>query len=461
MVILEIGNINMLSQSKVSIDEIVRTAEGNLEEMAGLIENLTISISDDIACLYDYVTERRLPSALSTENEEQEISQCHVNVGSFIDLASGQSHSGLGAADDNIKNLHLNARLHLCLDFPDDYIRFLCKEPWGGVTVFTLEDMAFLSGRNIGSIRNSALEKGDLQTVNLEGLLNLDMEEIKQSVFVEHKEAIRWLKSKYCYEELKSSIGGAINLPELIWEHASDFADGDLPSFLLLREKGDLKTYYAPFEYINLEAKIVICGITPGRSQADIALNTYANALKNGSGDEAPLKIAKESASFAGGMRKSLSKMLDYVGLNDVLKISSCDELFGEHKDLVHYASALRNPVFYKGGNYNGTPAMLRESSLKWQIDRYLADEVMSFGPNTLFIPLGPKPAEVLSYLADKNYLKKENILDGFPHPSGANAERIKYFCKEKEKDQLSIKTNAVTIDKARQSILEKIVKLK
>ncbi len=42
------------------------------------------------------------------------------------------------------------------------------------------------------------------------------------------------------------------------------FPLNDLPNSLLLQENQSLTIYYAPFDYINLSAKIVICGITPG-----------------------------------------------------------------------------------------------------------------------------------------------------------------------------------------------------
>lgn len=45
-----------------------------------------------------------------------------------------------------------------------------------------------------------------------------------------------------------------------------------LPGELLLTTEGDITTFYAPFDYINTQAKIVLCGITPGLQQASRAL---------------------------------------------------------------------------------------------------------------------------------------------------------------------------------------------
>ena len=53
--------------------------------------------------------------------------------------------------------------------------------------------------------------------------------------------------------------------------------------------------------------------------------------------------------------------------------------------------------------------------------------------------------------------MKKDRILDGLPHPSGANAERIAYFLGRKNKDALSVKTNAEKLDHAKSSMIRKI----
>ena len=73
----------------------------------------------------------------------------------------------------------------------------------------------------------------------------------------------------------------------------------DLPESLLLDRSEAFTTYYAPFEYINTAAKVVLCGITPGLQQATIALLTAGSALRAGQNVEAALAQAKNTASFA------------------------------------------------------------------------------------------------------------------------------------------------------------------
>ena len=89
-----------------------------------------------------------------------------------------------------------------------------------------------------------------------------------------------------------------------------------LPTELLIEEDGDLSVYYAPFDYINHDAKIVICGITPGFQQAILALEEASKQLRQGATAEAAKLAAKNIASFGGPMRSNLIRLLDYIGLS-------------------------------------------------------------------------------------------------------------------------------------------------
>ena len=58
-------------------------------------------------------------------------------------------------------------------------------------------------------------------------------------------------------------------------KNTPDFStDTLLPDSFLLEKEGKISIYYAPFEYVNENAKIVLVGITPGLQQAVNALNT-------------------------------------------------------------------------------------------------------------------------------------------------------------------------------------------
>lgn len=230
-----------------------------------------------------------------------------------------------------------------------------------------------------------------------------------------------------------------------------------LPSSLLINREGKISVYYSPFEYVNINAKIVLVGITPGLQQAVNALNIAKTGLEKGISSEEILKSVKSSASFSGPMRSNLINMLDHVGLNKKLGISSTELLFSSHSHLVQMASILKNPIFVDGKNYSGSPSMLKIPLLKELVDSFFVSEICNKLESPLFISLSPKVTVVLEHIASKNIISSNQILSGIPHPSGANSERISYFLGNKSKDQLSIKTNPQTIDKNKQELLIKI----
>jgi hypothetical protein len=235
--------------------------------------------------------------------------------------------------------------------------------------------------------------------------------------------------------------------------------DPSLNEKLRITQDGLVEVCYAPFEYINPKARIVIVGITPGRTQMLNALRECRRQLDVGVDDQQVLKAAKQTGAFSGAMRPNLVALLNQVGLQHWLGISSCDALFGESSSMVQTTSVLRNPVFVNGDNYNGTPNMLTHPLLKKQLLEGFGQDAKAL-PDAVFIPLGDKVAQALHFLADRGYITKERILDGLPHPSGANAERIAYFLGKKERSALSSKTSPAKLDQARDDLMLRIAAL-
>ena len=228
---------------------------------------------------------------------------------------------------------------------------------------------------------------------------------------------------------------------------------------LLLKTLGTIQSFYAPFEAINHDAKVVIVGICPGQQQWRNALIAAKDGLEQQLSEENILKLAKNSGAFSGPIRKNLTQLLDHIGLHNQLGIQTTAELFSNHQDIVQMCSVLQQCILVNGKNYAGsTPAMLKNELLKQHIDDYFIPMVQHL-PNAIYIPLGKGVDEVLNYVSSLGYLNDQQILAGLPHPSGANAERIKYFLGEKPREQLSRQTNPEQIDSAKSQILLKISK--
>lgn len=213
---------------------------------------------------------------------------------------------------------------------------------------------------------------------------------------------------------------------------------------------------YAPFDYLNRAARIVIVGLTPGLQQARNALAAARTALRNGEGTDAASKEAKIFASFSGPMRKNLVRLLDHIGVARKFGLVSTAELWEQQSGLVHFTSALRYPVFVDGQNWSGQPNMLQVPDMREWLERYTGRELSTLS-EVLFVPLGPKVTEALNHLASAGLIESKRILSGLPHPSGANAERISCFLGEKPPQFVSKKTNAESLVRARSKLIQQV----
>ena len=191
--------------------------------------------------------------------------------------------------------------------------------------------------------------------------------------------------------------------------------------FLLEKEK-NIEIYYAPFDYINSKAKIVIVGITPGLQQM---LQSY-EVINQGKS----FKEVKDLSSFKGSMRTGLIKYLDELKINDILKIKSCESLFNKNSKYLHTTSLVKYPVFDKGKNYSGVNILKKKILLDF-IEKNFLEELKTL-KKSIIIPLGNTVSSTIEYLNNKYNLKLACFLKGFPHPSGANARKNIQFKENK-----------------------------
>jgi hypothetical protein len=228
-------------------------------------------------------------------------------------------------------------------------------------------------------------------------------------------------------------------------------ADVSDPRLLMGTERG-VEVRYAPFDYVNPAAKVVILGITPGRSQANLAIASARAALSKGLTDEETLRIAKGHASFGGKMRGPLIRVLDSAGIAGALGIETCATLWSKDIGLVQFASALRYPVFVGDADYNGTPKMGARPLLRELLVSETARELASL-PDAVVVPLGPKVSYACDLLVKAGLLDRERVIDGVPHPSGSNNENVNYFVSAQPGGVVSNRRKAFTLDERRASV--------
>ena len=190
----------------------------------------------------------------------------------------------------------------------------------------------------------------------------------------------------------------------------------------LINSDGNIKIYYAPFDYINSKAKIMIVGITPGFQQM---LQSF-EVINDGKS----LKDVKDLSSFKGSMRTTLINYLDELRVNNILKIKSCESLFNKDSKYLHTTSLVKYPVFDKGKNYSGANILKKKILLEFIEENFLKE--LKTLNKCIVVPLGNTVSSTIEYLNSKYNLKLSCFLEGFPHPSGANARKKIQFDKNK-----------------------------
>ena len=192
-------------------------------------------------------------------------------------------------------------------------------------------------------------------------------------------------------------------------------------NFLIKREN-NIEIYYAPFDYINSKAKIMIVGITPGLQQM---LQSF-KAVNEGRS----LKEVKDLSSFKGSMRTTLIKYLDALNINKKLKIKSCESLFNINSKYLHSTSLIKYPVFDKGRNYSGS-GLLKKKILLDFLEAHFVKELKKLD-KTIIVPLGNTVSSTIDYLNNEFKLNLKCFLKGFPHPSGLNVRKDIQFKENK-----------------------------
>lgn len=188
-----------------------------------------------------------------------------------------------------------------------------------------------------------------------------------------------------------------------------------------------LEMAYAPFDHVNVGAKVVIVGITPGRQQMKEAVAEARRAAAAGLPDGEVLARAKVHASFAGQMRSNLVKLMDAVGLNDMLGIATTASLWGADSHLAHFTSALRYPTFADGKDYNRSPDLNDVPFLFGKARAWLKEELAQV-PDAVIVPMGDMIAEVLTRIGREMSVPAERLLSSMPHASPSNNGRISSF---------------------------------
>lgn len=201
-------------------------------------------------------------------------------------------------------------------------------------------------------------------------------------------------------------------------------------------KQGKFGQFYAPFDWINEDADIVLIGITPGKSQAKSALKSLRGALKRGLSPSDAARIAKQSASFEGDMRDIAARLMNRFEMHKLFRLGDASELFEAASHRAHYTSLLRYPVLHwqakkrRDGtkiagwfDYSGGDSAFSAEILLRSINLHFETEVARF-KNAWLIPFGPVPAQALERMIKRGLVDPDRVLPGINHPSGTQWNR-------------------------------------
>ncbi len=181
--------------------------------------------------------------------------------------------------------------------------------------------------------------------------------------------------------------------------------------------------------YVNKDAMVVIVGITPGKNQ----LGGKEERLT-------PFEIKQKYAFRGKGMRSNLIELLDFVGVNELLGIPSCDSIWENNFHLVEFTSLLKRATFVKvnGEMFNKAEKIASNLDLKEELNKGFLKDCALYHNVKLFVACGPG---VYGFLKD---LYNQGVLNApvveIAHPSGQNGNWIACYLKRKQADSKTLK---------------------
>ena len=218
----------------------------------------------------------------------------------------------------------------------------------------------------------------------------------------------------------------------------------DISDFALrIEQQGPIEIQYAPFDYVQMGARLIIVGMTPGAQQANLALTAAKESIRLGLSTEDILQRAKVHASFGGPMRENLVEILDYLEVNHAISIDSTRSLWIDNGDLVHFTSAIRYPAFVNCKNYAGaSPRIDTNPVITRYLETYLAYE-LNLLPNAMIIPFGAAAQKACAYLCEGNKLERRRVISGVPHPSPNNRQLIDWYLEKVARRDVSARVKS------------------
>jgi len=189
-----------------------------------------------------------------------------------------------------------------------------------------------------------------------------------------------------------------------------------------------IEILWAPLDFINRKARIVVVGVTPGPNQARRSYKAVRMAVAKGYNPQADLERIKAEASFRGNViEPNLMSLLEHSGLAERAGIEDIDDLWTKEASKVHFTSTIRYPTFIKGELFNNQIDSLEHPELKKYVETYLAEELASVPTDADIVALGQKGPRIVRYAAKAAGIDLRRVV-ALPHPSGSATGAVRDF---------------------------------
>ncbi len=210
-----------------------------------------------------------------------------------------------------------------------------------------------------------------------------------------------------------------------------------------------IEILWAPFDYVNRDAKLVIIGVTPGPNQALRSYKAVRSAFARGAEPQTEIEKIKAESSFRGEIiEPNLKSLLEHSGLAEQAGIEDIDDLWTKEAFKVHFTSTIRYPTFINKKLFNNQIDSLRHPELRKYVETCLSEELATVPLDAVIVALGQKGPRIVRHAAKVAGIDPRRVI-AMPHPSGSATGAVRDFL-SKTRTQSARPCRCMLCDRAR-----------
>lgn len=211
--------------------------------------------------------------------------------------------------------------------------------------------------------------------------------------------------------------------------------------------------YYTPFEHENLDAELVVVGMTPGPTQLELCYTETPKLLAKGLPDADVLSRIKPIGAFGGStMRPNLVKQLEHFRIAERLGLRHANELWSTAGARFHATSVVPHAAFHAKRQAQEMPklfsgsfdAVLGSRILRECFEQHFLAQLRRMSRSARYIGLGSTPRAALRHAVSEGIVDASQVLGTFAHPSTSGGSRVQLYLREVQPDDLKSKDPAL-----------------